>query len=178
MKIKAYSNELNATVDLIAHTFSDAEGETEGELIAQLALELLAHSEKHEVLGYLAFADEQIVGAIICSKMQFATSDIKSFILAPVAVHPHYQKQGIGKALIEFAKTDLAQQGVQLFITYGDPNYYAQLGFKPVNTTQIPAPQKLSMPQGWLAQMLDNAQIPNIEGQSFCVAALNKPIYW
>ena len=67
--------------------------------------------------------------------------------------------------------------GTCLF-TYGDPNYYSKVGFKPITEKLIKAPLKLSYPEGWLAQSLVSDEIQPITGNSYCVEAFNKPRIW
>jgi predicted N-acetyltransferase YhbS len=39
-------------------------------------------------------------------------------------------------------------------MTYGDPSYYAKVGFMPISEADAQAPFPLSHPEGWLAQSL------------------------
>ena len=50
--------------------------------------------------------------------------------LGPVSVLPEYQKQGIGKSLINEGLSLLKEMGGQGCALVGDPNYYKQFGFK------------------------------------------------
>jgi len=50
--------------------------------------------------------------------------------LGPVSVLPKYQKQGIGKSLINRGLSMLKELGGQGCALVGDPNYYNQFGFK------------------------------------------------
>jgi len=63
-------------------------------------------------------------------------------------------------------------------ITYGDPNFYSKVGFSVISEKNVPAPLKLSYPEGWLGQSLINDRIDPIAGKSHCVEALNKPNLW
>lgn len=49
--------------------------------------------------------------------------------LAPLAVLPGRQKQGIGSALIQEGHRLLAQRGCPLVFVLGDPAYYTRLGY-------------------------------------------------
>ncbi|MDY6950652.1 MAG: N-acetyltransferase [Thermodesulfobacteriota bacterium] len=50
--------------------------------------------------------------------------------LGPFSVLPEYQKQGIGKSLINEGLSLLKQSGGQGCALVGDPNYYKRFGFK------------------------------------------------
>ncbi|MCG5517084.1 MULTISPECIES: hypothetical protein [unclassified Ectothiorhodospira] len=41
-----------------------------------------------------------------------------------------------------------------MVLTYGDPNYYSRIGFKPITEALAPAPFTLKQPEGWLGQSL------------------------
>jgi hypothetical protein len=42
---------------------------------------------------------------------------------------------------------------------WGDPAFYRRVGFKNVSETDLPAPQPLQQPQGWIAQSLTEAPL-------------------
>jgi putative acetyltransferase len=49
--------------------------------------------------------------------------------LAPVAVLPEYQKQGIGTSLIRQGLADCVRWGCQAVFVLGSPQYYSRFGF-------------------------------------------------
>jgi len=63
-------------------------------------------------------------------------------------------------------------------LTYGDPNYYARVGFAPISATDIPPPKPLSFPHGWLGQSLSGKTLDALPGPSRCAPALNDPSFW
>jgi putative acetyltransferase len=83
---------------------------------------LIARDETGNIIGYLAL-----------SRLK---SPEKSLALAPVAVHPAHQKQGIGDALIRKAIDDARKEGEALIFVLGDPAYYTRFGF----STETAAP--------------------------------------
>ena len=68
--------------------------------------------------------------------------------------------------------------GVDVVLTYGDPNYYHQVGFHAITPSQVRPPLPLSMPYGWLGQALALGGEPHLRGPSSCVTALNDPALW
>ena len=50
--------------------------------------------------------------------------------LAPLAVAPACQKQGIGAALVRQGFTELQALGARGCVVLGDPAYYGRFGFK------------------------------------------------
>jgi putative acetyltransferase len=81
-------------------------------------------------ISLVAEIDGQVVGHIAFSPVKVSDGATGWYGLGPVSVLPDYQKQGIGKALINEGLsllTDMSSQGCALV---GDPNYYRQFGFK------------------------------------------------
>jgi putative acetyltransferase len=98
--------------------------------------------------------------------------------MAPVAVATERQGQGIGQRLIAHGLDTLRQEGVDIAVTYGDPAFYGRVGFNPVSEADLPAPQPLNQPQGWIAQSLTDAPLTPLRGPARCVAAFDDPALW
>lgn len=163
---------------LFTKTFSDSEGQSEGELVGNLAFEIITSTANHEFFCFVVAENEKIIGSIIFSKLSFERSKIKAFLLSPVAISTNYQGKGLGQKLISFGLNELKENGVELVITYGDPNFYSRVGFYAITENIVKAPLKLSMPQGWLGQSLVSDEIEPISGDTYCIEAFNKPDIW
>lgn len=72
---------------------------------------------KGKVIGYIAFTNA------------FKDGDICGWHLAPVAVKPEFQNQGVGAELIRFGlrQKNIAEQTV---FVLGEPRYYMRFGFE------------------------------------------------
>ncbi len=162
---------------LFIQTFSDSEGQSEGETIGHLVRDFMNSTDSNNLYCFVAKENEQIIASIFFTRMIFE-SGISAFILAPVAVHTDHQGKGIGQKLINFGLNTLKENGVELAVTYGDPNFYSKVGFTVMTEKVVPAPLKLEYPEGWLAQSLVGGEIEPITGKSHCVEALNKPELW
>ena len=57
--------------------------------------------------------------------------------LAPMAVAPDYQKQGVGSELLRFALRQEAIKNQPLFVL-GEPGYYKRFGFEPFKVPVCP----------------------------------------
>lgn len=178
MKFSEYNPQNQREIEqLFTKTFSDSEGQEEGKRIGQLTRELLNNTNANDLYCFVATEDEKTIGSIIFTRMTFE-GGINAFIMAPVAVHTEFQGKGIGQKLIKFGLNSLSEDGVELAITYGDPNFYTKVGFGVVSNKTIPAPLALTQPEGWMAQSLNGEKIESISGVSHCVKALNKSEYW
>ncbi|MAI62898.1 MAG: GNAT family N-acetyltransferase [Micavibrio sp. TMED27] len=162
---------------LFVKVFSESESEEEGELVANLAYQLVAETEESDIFGFVAKEAGEIVGCITFSRLRFENGP-NAFILSPVAIQTKRQGKGLGQQLIKFGIDRLKESGVELLVTYGDPRFYSKVGFIPVSVETIPAPLKLNQPEGWLGQSLVSETIIPISGASSCVSALNKPELW
>lgn len=178
MNISMYSpDQIEEIKNLFTTVFSNSEGQSEGVLIGNLAYELMTGTSREDLYGFVAIENEIIVGCIFFSRLTFE-SGICAFILSPVAVHTDRQGKGIGQQLINHGIKRLKDEGVELVMTYGDPNFYSKVGFDPVKEETVKAPLQLTYPEGWLGQSLVSNSIEPIAGRSSCVKALSKPEYW
>lgn len=83
-------------------------------------------------LSFIAEIDGQIIGYLLLSKIQIISDSttIDVLALAPVAVHPHYQKHGIGSSLIRHAHRKAQALGFDTIIVLGHEAYYPRFGYK------------------------------------------------
>ncbi len=72
----------------------------------------------NKVIAYIAFTNA------------YQGKDICGLHLAPMAVAPDFQKQGVGGELLRFALRQEAIKSQTLFVL-GEPGYYRRFGFEP-----------------------------------------------
>ena len=178
MKLSLYNpNSSDKIVQLFIETFSDSESQSEGEVIGHLVRDIVDGTGANDIYGFVATENEQIIASIFFTRMVFETG-INAFILSPVATQTEHQGRGVGQQLISFGLNALKADGVELAITYGDPRFYSKVGFSVVSEQVVPAPQKLTQPEGWMAQSLVGGEIQAIAGKSHCVEAFDRPGLW
>lgn len=163
--------------DLFLSVFTHSEGEKEGRLIGNLASKLSSEIDNQEIICFGTSEGEPIIGSIFFTRLRFKEA-IQVYMLAPVAVSTEHQGKGVGQALIKHGLEVLKERSVAVAITYGDPAYYARVGFRPLSEKVIQAPIRLSMPEGWLGQSLTQEPIPTIAERPVCVEQFNDPAYW
>ena len=81
-------------------------------------------------LSLVAEIDGRVVGHVAFSPVIISDGAKDWYGLGPVSVLPEYQKQGIGKSLINEGLSLLKQLDGQGCALVGDPNYYKWFGFK------------------------------------------------
>lgn len=73
------------------------------------------------VVGHIFFSVVEIVGE--------CPQNLRILGLAPVAVLPDYQGQGIGSMLIRHGLKECARLGCHAVVVLGSPTYYSRFGF-------------------------------------------------
>lgn len=167
----------DAIVALFAKTFTASEGAEEGALIGGLAEAVLA-TPAEDLLVVTASVAGTLIGCICFTRMGFAQDTRSVWLLSPVAVAPDAQGMGVGQALVRHGLDDLRGRGVDVALTYGDPDFYGKVGFRHVTADTVPPPHPLTQPEGWLAQSLSGAALAPFRGPSTCVAALDRSDFW
>ncbi|HWR53721.1 MAG TPA: N-acetyltransferase [Bryobacteraceae bacterium] len=84
-------------------------------------------------LSLVAISDDRIAGHVLlapCS-IRLLDQDVRAVNLAPIAVDPERQRQGIGCALITEAHTVARAKGHAVSFLLGHAGYYSRLGYIP-----------------------------------------------
>ncbi len=163
----------------IRNIYLSAFPESEREIVAKLAVNLLSEETGSPIISLLAEYDKKIVGHIAFSPVTINTDkDWKGYILAPLAVKPEYQNQRVGSELINHGIKELSEKGVNTLFVYGDPEYYSRFGFDTETATPYLAPYDLQYPSGWQALVLNEFNIETEPMKISCVDSLCKPDMW
>jgi putative acetyltransferase len=81
-------------------------------------------------LALLAYLGDQLVGVVYASAVTIKPElPQRWYCIAPLAVAPQFQRQGIGQQLMYAALAQLQAQGAQGCVLVGDPHYYERFGF-------------------------------------------------
>ena len=83
------------------------------------------------LVSIVAELNRQIVGHLLFSRMAIETGSalMPAAALAPMAVAPAHQRQGIGGRLIAYGLDALRARGERIVIVVGHPTYYPRFGF-------------------------------------------------
>jgi putative acetyltransferase len=82
----------------------------------------------------VALVDQQIVAHCVLSRVMLSRRSpspitLEGLALAPVAVAPEYQRQGIGSRLISHAIQQARESTCPVIVVLGDPKLYSRFGF-------------------------------------------------
>ena len=92
-------------------------------------------------LSLVAELDNKVVGHIMFSYIDLVGEEtVKVLALAPVAVLPAYQKQGIGSLLVTTGLELAEKISVPMVMVLGDSKFYSRFGFKPAIDSGIQSP--------------------------------------
>lgn len=95
-------------------------------------------------LSLVAEIDNRIVGHILFSKIKIVGDSIfESIALAPMAVIPVFQKQGVGSKLIKKGMAKAKELGFDSIIVLGHKDYYPKFGFERASKWNIKCPFKV-----------------------------------
>jgi putative acetyltransferase len=133
----------------------------EAELIDRLRVE-----DGAVLLSLVAESDSAVFGHILFSRM--FVGDVPAVALAPVAVAPDRQREGIGAALIVDGLDRLRAVGERIVLVVGHPDYYPRFGFSAdlARTIESPFPA-----DAFMALELVRGALQNVRGRGRYAAA-------
>lgn len=101
---------------------------------AEAKLVNVLRQQATQVLSLVAEIDKEVVGHILFSPVHLSGHpDLKVMGLAPMAVRPQQQRQGVGSALVRAGLKQCKQLGFTAVVVLGHPNYYPRFGFVPAS---------------------------------------------
>ena len=157
-------------------------GEEKGPVIAKLVDDLFDDETAMPILSLVAIDNGKLIGSILYTKVHITQTEmpIEAQILAPLAIHPDQQKQGIGETLINEGLNLLKTAGTELVFVLGHPGYYPRCGFVPAGTLGFEAPYPIpgEHADAWMVQELNGDVIGKTTGKVKCSKVLNEPQHW
>ena len=151
---------------------------------AELTAGLLADKTAEPILSLLAFYENEAIGHILFTRVfldEMTADQPLMHILAPLAVKPNCQKQGIGGVLIDEGLKLLKEMGSEMVFVLGHMEYYPRFGFIPDArkhgfTTMYPIPEEFA--NAWMVLPFNQNAFDNRSGKIVCCEELNKPEHW
>jgi putative acetyltransferase len=121
-------------------------------------------------MSLVATMDGQIIGNVIFTTCGVEGDSVSVALLAPLAVAPDCQRQGVGSALVKEGLNRLTEAGCDLVCVLGDPAYYGRLGFTPESSIEAPYALPPEWTDAWQSQRLGDV--------ASCAGKLLVPAQW
>lgn len=114
----------------------------------------------------VALSDGRVVGHILFTpvNIQTAKGEIRGMGLAPMAVVPERQRQGVGSQLVEAGLKVLRQQACPFVIVLGHPEYYSRFGFVPASRHGLACQWEGVPDDAFMVLILDEAFMAGVVG--------------
>ena len=132
--------------------------EDEGRLVDAL------RDEGHCRISLVAERQGRVVGHILFSDLPVITDrgTVSTLALAPVAVLPEFQRQGIGSELVRQGLEQSRAQGHRIVIVLGHPEFYPRFGFSARLAEPLASPFS---GEAWMALELVEGALQGVEGR-------------
>jgi putative acetyltransferase len=99
-------------------------------------------------LSLVALEDDRVIGHVMFSRAHLDTG-IPLLALAPMAVLPDRQREGIGQEMVKEGLARAARLSFAAVVVVGHAGYYPRFGFEPARPHGIEAP--VDVPDGaWM----------------------------
>ncbi len=111
--------------------------EAEAQLVDRL------RSDGDAIVSVVAVQARRIAGHAMFSRLPIHIEKgqvLQAVALAPVAVRPAFQRQGIGTSLIRAGLDLCKNRGCRIVIVVGDPAYYTRFGFSTATARDLRSP--------------------------------------
>lgn len=108
-------------------------------------------------LSLVAEIGHELAGHILFTKAKVNNDSV--LVLAPLSVKPHYQKQGVGTALIIEGHKIARELGYEYSVVLGSENYYPRVGYIPAEQIGIEIPEGIPAKNFMAIKLQENAKI-------------------
>ena len=132
-----------------------------------LLIEAVRESESfNSNLSLVAEKQGELIGHILFSEIYLQTQDEKlmALALAPMAVLPQYQRQGIGSSLVRKGLEASKEAGYKIVIVLGHPNFYPRFGFLAELALPLKCPYG-DCGEAWMALELIPESLKGVRGE-------------
>lgn len=89
-------------------------------------------------LSLVAVSGDTVLGYVMFSRIKIGHAD--AVALAPLAVSPSRQREGIGELLVDAGHAQARKMGYTCSVVLGDPRYYSRFGYEKASRFGITPP--------------------------------------
>jgi putative acetyltransferase len=125
-------------------------------------------------LSLMAEENGQVVGHILFSRLHIETDTrpVPALALAPMAVLPGYQRQGIGSQFVRRGLETCQSLQHDIVIVLGHPAYYPRFGFSAAAAATLECPFG-ECGEAWMAMALTPGALQGVRGKVVYPAVFN-----
>jgi putative acetyltransferase len=153
-----------------------------GNVEADLVRALLEDPTAPPLVNLVAVNRSAIVGHVLFSHASVVTEsgEVEAALLAPLAVEPGAQGQGIGQALCRRGLEVVGELDTGLVFVLGHEGYYPKLGFAPALPLGFRAPYPIdpSVSDAWMVLATRSGLLGTVTGIVRCARTLMVPGLW
>ena len=161
-----HATDIPAIHNVVQQAFQQAFGS-----IAEAKLVNLLRANGKAIVSLVAMEHDQIVGHILFSEVTIGDTSIIG--LAPLAVLPSHQKQGIGALLTTAGIEACRSAGYAAMVVLGHPEYYPCFGFVPASRFGIKSEYNVR-DEVFMAMELESGALTNCAGVAKYQAEFNE----
>ena len=150
-----WPDELDAVCDMVEAAFGRR---------AEAQMVRAVHAAGDATISLLAGTRDNVVGHVLLSPVTLDGQELpRGLGLAPLAVAPDHQGQGVGSRLIEAGLERARQLGYAYVVVLGDPAYYGRFGSQPASDFAMRYPQDVR-DGAFRVWPLDQAALSGVQG--------------
>ena len=119
-----------------------------------------------DFLSLVAHCDGEVVGHILFTPVTIETArgTVRGMGLAPMAVLPERQRQGIGSALVRHGLAALRDRSCPFVIVLGHAAYYPRFGFEPASRHGIRSQWEGVPDEAFMILLVDERVMHGVSG--------------
>ncbi len=119
-----------------------------------------------DAVSLVAVEDERILGHILFSPVLVSGGQevTRGMGLAPMAVLPERQRQGIGSMLVQTGIKEMRERNCPFIIVLGHPEYYPRFGFVPASNHGLSCQWDGIPDEAFMVLILDEAAMADVSG--------------
>ncbi|MEW8272405.1 MAG: N-acetyltransferase [Candidatus Thiodiazotropha taylori] len=117
-----------------------------------------------DYLSFVAVEEGSVIGHILFTPASMEDCSAAGMGLAPMAVLPSHQGEGIGSRLVRYGLEYLRDAGCPFVIVLGHPDYYPRFGFELASKYQIHSQWEGVPDDAFMIAVFDQEVIPRHGG--------------